>query len=113
MVPPAVIPGPAHEHVAPGVVDEPARFTEVVVQVNVCGNPPLAVGGVIFWNTVTVSVTEHDPEVTVKVYTPGVFTLMVGVVTDETPPGPDQLYAGVGEPDEPTRFTLVVVHVRV
>ncbi len=44
VVPPAVIPGPDHTKVAPGVVEEPPKFNDVVVHVNVISIPAFAFG---------------------------------------------------------------------
>ncbi len=53
------MPGPAQTGVAPGVVDEPARLTDVTAQVKFCGGPALALGGVLLRATVVVAVNVH------------------------------------------------------
>ena len=59
VVPPAVIPGPVHEQVAPPVDEDPARLTDVIAQVRFCGGPALAFGGVLFKETATIPEAVH------------------------------------------------------
>lgn len=87
--PPDTIPGPLQEKVAPLVEEEPFSVAVVVPQVIVCGEPALALGGVIFCVTFTVAVFVHPAGlVTVSVYVPGAFTVGVAVFPPETIPGP-------------------------
>jgi len=110
VVPPAVIPGPVHEQVAPAVDEDPARLVVGLLQVNVIGTPAFAFGGILFANTVIVSEAEHPAEVTVKVYKPGAFTVGVSVAPPDTTPGPVQLYVAPGVVVDPLKMAVKAEH---
>jgi hypothetical protein len=67
--PPETIPGPDQLNVAPGVLDDPLRFTVVELHVRVCVDPAFAFGTPADEFTATVLVAIHPllGSVTVRV----------------------------------------------
>jgi len=114
VAPPAVMDGPDQEKVAPGVVDDPARLTEVVVQVNTISIPAFELG------IPTLPVTEVVPDavhpfaglVAVIVYVPATLTVGVQVVPPETIPGPAQVQVAPAVDEDPARLTEVMLQVK-
>ena len=92
VVPPAVIPVPVQEYVAPLVVELALIVPELVKQSNVNPEPAVAFGAVVLFDTKAVVVAVHPfaGSVTVTVYVPEAFTVGDEVVPPEIIPVPVQ-----------------------
>lgn len=87
--------GPDHKNVAPPALEVPLKATAVVLQVSMAPALAMAVGAVVFCETVVVAVLLQPVEasVTITVYVPAIVAMGFCAV-DEKPPGPVQLKPG-------------------